>query len=483
MRVLSTFSGISAATAAWRPVGWTMVGYAEINPFACTVLAKQCNATPPKYLANPDDDAIVEDSFALSVRLSAVEGGERLPPRLLRHLKSDVDPSSLTKFEIEQLWWREYDHAADMGVEERERREKTILGHRRKPVGRGGSVPNFGDIWYITDDDLEALGPVDMLEGGSPCQAFSSAGDKQGMTDHRSALMLAYLDLIQRMKRINGLKWVLWENVKGVLSDKGNGFGCLLAALAGEHGGQLLPPGKRWTNAGHVSGPGGTVAWRVLDSQHFGVPQRRERVFALAYVGDGPAPVDPGEVLFERSPEGGRVEAGPGERQTPVAVSGSSAEKLVAFMAGQGPKAGSIAESTTTSPTLRAASSGSNQVPSVAYSLSMDSKATWFREQTGTLLASAGHNPPAVASLADGSKSMPKNGSEEPDYIVRRLMPVECERLQGFPDGWTDVEISGKAPLDAWRYKVLGNSMTVNVMQWIGMRLQAALDATERDAA
>jgi site-specific DNA-cytosine methylase len=236
MRILSTFSGISAATAAWRPLGWKIVGYAEIDSFACAVLSERYHATPPKYLADPHDDAIEEDGFALSVRLSKAEGGVRLPPRLLRHLKPGIDPASLTKCDIEKLWWREYDKAADMGVEERNRRETTVRGHRRHPVRKGGAVPNFGDIWYITDDDLEALGPVDMLEGGSPCQAFSVAGDGQGMTDHRSALMLAYLDLIERMKQINGLKWVLWENVKGVLSDKGNGFGCLLAALAGGKG-------------------------------------------------------------------------------------------------------------------------------------------------------------------------------------------------------------------------------------------------------
>jgi DNA (cytosine-5)-methyltransferase 1 len=132
-------------------------------------------------------------------------------------------------------------------------------------------------------------------------------------------------------------------------------------------------------------------------------------------------------------------------------------------MAGQGPKAGSIAESSTTSPTLRSASSGSNQVPTVAYSLSMDSKSTLFREQT--------QDTPVIAA------------GNECKYVVRRLMPVECERLQGFPDGWTDVEAGGNPALDSWRYKVLGNSMTVNVMHWIGARLQAAVDVAKREAA
>lgn len=471
MRVLSTFSGISAATVAWRRLGWTMVGYSEINPFACAVLAERCHATPPKYLADPHHDTIVDDGFALSVRLSQFESGNGMSPRLLRHLKPGVDPNKLTRHQIEELWWREYDVAADMTLEERDRRIEVIKGHQKHPVREGGTIPNFGDIWYITDEDLEALGPVDLLEGGSPCQAFSSAGAKQGLTDHRSALMLGYLDLIERMKRINGLKWVLWENVKGVLRDKGNGFGCLLAALAGEQGSQILPPGEGWANAGHVSGPGGTVAWRVLDSQYFGVPQRRQRVFALAYVGDGPAPVDPGEILFERRLEGGRPASSCGARQTPLAVSGDCAEELVVFMAGQGAKAGSIAASGTTSPTLRSAPSGSNQVPTVAYALSMDSKVTWFRERTGTLLASAAHNPPVIATEGNCK------------YIVRKLMPVECERLQGFPDDWTDIQIGEEQARDSWRYEALGNSMTVDVMHWIGARLEAGLASALQDAA
>lgn len=488
MRVLSTFSGISAATAAWRPLGWKMVGYAEIDPFACAVLAERCDATPPKYLADPDYRAIAESDYALSILLSKLEGGARLPPRVLRHKEPGVDPSTLTGHDIGELWWREQSKAADMSIEEQKRRLTTIQGHRRHPVRKGGSVPNFGDLWYITDDDLEALGPVDMLEGGSPCQAFSVAGAKQGMTDHRSALMFGYLDLIERMKKINGLKWVLWENVKGVFRDDGNGFGYLLGALTGEQWRPLLPPGGKWSNAGYVSGPAGKVAWRLLDSQYFGVPQRRERVFALAYVGDGVAPVDPRDILFERDAEGGCAAAGEKAGQAADAISGARAEELVVFMAGQGSNAGSIAESRTTSPTLRATPSGSNQVPTVAYCLSMDSKSSWFRERTGTLLASAAHNPPVVVTgeKTSGSVDIDHTGPAQQNddrYVVRKLMPVECERLQGFPDGWTDVVIGGKAPLDTWRYKALGNSMTVDVMRWIGNRLQTAISQTRQDEA
>lgn len=213
------------------------------------------------------------------------------------------------------------------------------------------------------------------------------------------------------------------------------------------------------------------MAWRVLDSQYFGVPQRRERVFALAYVGDGPAPVDPGEILFERRTEGGGSASSQRPRQAPTAIPGGGTEDLVIFMSGQSAKAGSIAASGTTSPTLRSAASGSNQVPTVAYALSMDSKVTSFREQNGTLLASAAQNLPVIATEDDCS------------YIVRKLMPVECERLQGFPDDWTDVQIGDEQARDSWRYKAIGNSMTVDVMHWIGTRLETCLATAIRDAA
>ena len=115
-------------------------------------------------------------------------------------------------------------------------------------------VPNFGDITQITDDDLRALDDVDVLEGGSPCQAFSFAGHRKGLEDPRGNLLLAFCDLAERTYKINNLQYVVWENVHGVLGDKTNGSGCLLASLGGESGGPLQPPRGKWTNAGRLSG-------------------------------------------------------------------------------------------------------------------------------------------------------------------------------------------------------------------------------------
>lgn len=162
-----------------------------------------------------------------------------------------------------------------------------VLAHRYP------DVPNLGDMTAI---DVDTLGPIDWLVGGSPCQAFSIAGMRRSLDDDRGNLTIAYVRLAHELAQKNGLRGLLWENVPGVLNTKDNAFGCFVAALVG-HDGPLEPPnGRGWPNAGMVAGPRARLAWRVLDSQHFGVPQRRKRVFLVADFGNGP---DPAAVLFE----------------------------------------------------------------------------------------------------------------------------------------------------------------------------------------
>lgn len=157
------------------------------------------------------------------------------------------------------------------------------------------TVPNLGDV--TADDFIErakALGPIDLVVGGSPCQSFSVAGLRGGMNDARGNLALRFVEVVDGLDPA----WTLWENVPGVLSDKTNGFGCLLGALAGS-GAALVPPLEcGWTDAGVVAGPRRSVAWRCLDAQWFGLAQRRKRVFALAGRGVGAERV--AEVLLER---------------------------------------------------------------------------------------------------------------------------------------------------------------------------------------
>lgn len=162
-------------------------------------------------------------------------------------------------------------------------------------------VTNLGDMTKIADavraGDVEA---PEVLVGGTPCQAFSIAGLREGLSDDRGQLTLSYVELAnaidaKRRERGEPEAIIVWENVPGVLSSKDNAFGCFLAGLAGESS-ELQPAGGKWTHAGCVSGPERVIAWRVLDAQFFGVAQRRRRVFVVASARKG---FDPAAVLFE----------------------------------------------------------------------------------------------------------------------------------------------------------------------------------------
>ncbi|EIZ2335940.1 DNA (cytosine-5-)-methyltransferase, partial [Salmonella enterica] len=162
-------------------------------------------------------------------------------------------------------------------------------------------VTNLGDMTKIAAavraGNIEA---PDVLVGGTPCQAFSIAGLRNGLDDERGQLTLSYVELAnaiddKRRERREEEAIIVWENVLGVLSSKDNAFGCFLAGLAGESS-ELQPAGGKWTHAGCVSGPQRVIAWRVLDAQFFGVAQRRKRVFVVASARNG---FDPAAVLFE----------------------------------------------------------------------------------------------------------------------------------------------------------------------------------------
>ena len=162
-------------------------------------------------------------------------------------------------------------------------------------------VKNLGDMTKIAGDILaDRVEAPDLLVGGTPCQAFSVAGLRAGLSDARGQLTISYVELADAIDRKRNQRGeqpsiIVWENVPGVLSSKDNAFGCFLAALAGEDE-PLQPPGKKWTNVGYVFGPTRTIAWRILDAQYFGVAQRRRRVFVIA---SARSDIDPGKILFE----------------------------------------------------------------------------------------------------------------------------------------------------------------------------------------
>jgi DNA (cytosine-5)-methyltransferase 1 len=273
------------------------------------------------------------------------------------------------------------------------------------------SVPNLGDMTNFKEwnDDLAP----DLLVGGTPCQSFSVAGLRKGMDDPRGNLALTYVAIAEKYKP----RWFIWENVPGVLSsNSGKDFASFLTAMA-------------------EIGYG--IAYRVLDAQFFGVPQRRRRVFVVGYLGDWrPATA----VLLEPTSVFGNTPKGRKTRKGITASAETNPRKAVPYDLYQ-----------ITAPINRQ----NREVGDPCHTLAKDN---------------AAHA--SIVEIKESSKSFVRQ--TENTMRVRRLTPVECERLQGFPDNWTQIPY-GKRPKeqcpDGHRYKALGNSMAVPVMRWIGRRI------------
>ena len=163
-------------------------------------------------------------------------------------------------------------------------------------------VPNLGDMTTLPQRILSGeVEAPDVLVGGTPCQAFSVAGLRASMQDARGQLTITFLEIanaIDTVRAIHGKQpcIIVWENVPGALSTKDNAFGCFLGGIVGESE-DLQPTGRKWTNAGLVHGPERQAAWRILDAQFFGVPQRRRRIFLVS---SARTDIDCAKILFEQ---------------------------------------------------------------------------------------------------------------------------------------------------------------------------------------
>ena len=384
MNYLSLFSGIEAATVAWKQLGWHCVGVSEIDTFPCEVL---------KY-----------------------------------HYPN---------------------------------------------------TPNLGNVSDITKEQLNELkqknGTIDIVVGGSPCQSFSIAGKRQGLNDPRGNLMFQYIRVVKTIRP----KYFVWENVPGVLSsNNGNAFRCLLQEM---------------DNIGYH------LCWRVLDAKFFGVPQRRRRVFL---VGCATNTLSATEILFElqsskrnlgsstektenNTPKtkgssgtdcfkvsfcdeivvtNGTGTVGPLLSSDQKGVSNTYVETNKCIIETIKSPVGTLDTNGPTKLDLQWAKSGQQVIETISIQ--------------GNLIGRITGGPHGVGASEEGSMyTLTKNDVHAVCFNtrVRRLTPIECERLQGFPDNYTQIPWRGKdadrCP-DSHRYKALGNSMAVPVMKWIGLGIQ-----------
>ncbi|HDH1768349.1 TPA: phage N-6-adenine-methyltransferase [Klebsiella quasipneumoniae subsp. similipneumoniae] len=377
---------------------------------------------------------------------------------------------------------------------------------------RWPEVVNLGDMTKIAAAVRagEVQAP-DVMVGGTPCQAFSIAGLRNGLSDARGQLTLSYVELAnaiddKRIERGEEEAIFVWENVPGVLTSHDNAFGCFLAGLAGESC-EIEPSGGKWTHSGCVYGPQRTIAWIVKDAKYFGVAQRRKRVFVVASARKG---FDPGQVLFES--EGVRRDTPPSrEPQTAVAAltargvgtcgaddNQAQAGHLLAF--GGGNTGGNIdvaacltAKGQRIDFEVETFAVHGTQDPDTNLELAHTLGRNHGQENAifsePFTLAIRGRNEGSTVEIRNdgvanalltpnGGRAGMGVGAISWGMQVRRLMPVECERLQGFPDNHTQISWRGKEATecpDGPRYRAIGNSMAVPVMRWIGERIAAAL--------
>ena len=348
-------------------------------------------------------------------------------------------------------------------------------------------VPNLGDMTKFDTWPEEIFLEADLIVGGPPCQAFSVAGNRGGLADDRGNLTLVYVELINHadlIRKKHGKEPVIafYENVPGIFSDKTNAYGCLLGALAGEDG-ALLAPGGKWTDAGCVSGSQRAMAWRLFDAQYFSLAQRRRRVFLVASARDG---FDPTAFLLER--EGVRRDSAP-SREARQEVAGT----IAACFGGGGQPTGDVtvignveggAATTLSSREYKGLSCGRDGMTSAAVGYEATAPIP-IHDQATRFAGKRGENQDGKGNgLGIGEPGAPMNTLTKGDrhavayepvaqsMAVRRLTPVECERLQGFPDDYTNIPWR-KQPTspDGPRYKALGNSWAINVVAWIGTRI------------
>lgn len=403
-------------------------------------------------------------------------------------------------------------------------------------------MKHLGDITKIHGNQIE---PVDCITFGSPCQDLSIAGRRAGLAGERSGLFMEAVRIIKEVRSsTNGLypTFAVWENVPGAFSSNGGeDFRAVLEELARVEQPDVSiprPPKGKWSKAGAITGNGWSLAWRQLDAQYWGVPQRRKRIALIIDLGGQRA----GEILFERTSLSRYPDPCIPTWQETTGAAGSRIagnDRPVPVLNDQG--GGVMGVSYNVTGTLRASEHGhqpivleSNQVhatvsqtgicPTLPASMGLgggyvpmvterkifnaqgngdgqivptitgdhESRITdytaiaierkTFSEQSFSYYKESGKCSTLkekAGNIGNGSECLIAEKTIR--WIVRRLTPVECERLQGFPDGWTDIgewtDTKGKKhkSADSPRYKALGNSIALPQWFWIAQKMKPYL--------
>ena len=330
-----------------------------------------------------------------------------------------------------------------------------------------------GDVTQINGADYTG---ITLLSGGSPCQDLSVAGKRAGLTGSRSSLFHQQV----RIWHESGAPYLLWENVAGALSsNKGRDFATVLSTIVGS---PVAVPADGWRGGGGVvAGRDAVAAFRVLDLQHFGPPQRRVRVFILAARAGG---IDPAEVLSLAEGVCGHPSPRQQSREIAASGTGGSVEGGVAFHLKQTPISGDVA------PAIGRTTDGMGVMEIVVGNRGMES---WKTVDVAIGLAARdakGTNNDVIGTLDFGGHGGSYNGQDAPTVRIlpsggrpRRLTPLECERLMSWPDQWTatgrkddgtEYQLS-----DTARYRLCGNGVGSVCAEWIAKRLHDAIHRQE----
>lgn len=350
-------------------------------------------------------------------------------------------------------------------------------------------MKHLGDICKINGAEIE---PVDCITGGSPCQDLSIAGKRAGLAGERSGLFMEQVRIVKEMRerdRRNGRagdmvrpRFLVWENVPGAFSsNEGGDFQAVLEEIIHIAEPTVSVPrfeGK-WTKAGAIDGDGWSIAWRTHDAQYWGVPQRRRRISVVADFGGDTA----SEIQFDGDSVSGDIAESGAAGEGPAGVSESGAGRTgesIAHACDVIRDCGEIV------PSLQARmGTGGNQVPltyqDVTGTLSPGAHAGSYNGQDAyNDMLVCGATPDVAHTLRANAACAYREDAETypvQNMAVRRLTPMECERLQGFPDGWTDIgewtDGNGKRhkPSDSPRYKALGNSIALPFWDWMLRRM------------